>query len=170
MAHETSAFQRLDTVLIDIFPLVAFGAVIHFHAVPRILFKTGNIVAPDVPADAGDPVGLVRFKSFRFTDMPMAGDTVHFSHFDMRDMGEKHTIGLPGVDQPRHFPIFFNVLRVKLFLLRAFSQNLIMTVDALGQLWNPGIGPVVTEKMAAFTAVIHQFVVQGMIELDGLLL
>jgi len=102
--------------------------------------------------------------------MPVAGDTVHFTHFDMRNMGEKHAIGLPGIYQPRHFTVLFNILRHKFFLLRAFPLDLFMTIDALGQLRDPGVGAVLTEKMTAFTPVIHQFVVQGMIELKRLLL
>lgn len=59
MAHKTATLERLNTVLVDILSLMAFGAIVHFHAVPRVAFYAGNIFTPDiyaVPTDAVLPV------------------------------------------------------------------------------------------------------------------
>ena len=64
MTYKTAAFERLNTVLIDVFSLVTFRAVIHLHTIPGVLLKAGDILAPDVPTDTGNPVGLIYFQAF----------------------------------------------------------------------------------------------------------
>ena len=44
-----------------------------------------------------------------------------------------------------------------------------MALDALCQCRNPGIGAVFPEKMAAFTAIFNQFIVQNMIKINRLI-
>ena len=44
-----------------------------------------------------------------------------------------------------------------------------MTINALVQFGDPGIRAVFPEKMAAFTAIFDLFIVQGMVEVNGLL-
>ncbi len=46
----------LNAALADILPFVAFGAIVHFHAVPGIALKAGDILTPDIAAVAGKPV------------------------------------------------------------------------------------------------------------------
>jgi hypothetical protein len=87
----------------------------------------------------------------------------------MGHMGEKYAVRLPGVHQPGHFPVFENVLVDEFGLLFTFPLDLFMTIYALGQLGDPGIGAVFPEKMTAFTTVIDLFVVQEMIKLNRLL-
>ena len=91
--------------------------------------------------------------------MAMAGDTLHLAHLDVRDMGEEYTIRLPGIDQPRYFSAFGNILGDKFFFLRIFPIHFLMTVNTLRQRRNSGIGPVFPEKMTAFTALFNQFIV-----------
>ena len=170
VADKTAAFLGLNTVLIDVFSLVTFRTVVHFHAIPGVSFKAGNIIAPDIAAITADQIGLIRFQFFRLTDIPMTGDTVHFTHFDMCDVRKKDAIGLPGIDQPGYFSALFDILRDKLCLLRTFAIHLFVTVNTLGQLRNSRKGAIFTEKMAAFTAVIYQFVVLCMIVMNRLLL
>jgi hypothetical protein len=78
----------------------------------------------------------------------------------MGHMGEKYAIRLPGIHQPGDFPAFENILVDEFFLLFTFPLHLFMTVYALGQLRDPGIGAVLPEKMAALTAVFNLFIVQ----------
>ena len=98
MAHKTSALVGLYTALIDVEPLVAFGAIIHFHAIPGIALKAGDVLAPDIPTVSGNAVGFILFQALRLSDRAMAGDAVHLTHFDVGHMGEKHTIRLPRID------------------------------------------------------------------------
>jgi hypothetical protein len=86
----------------------------------------------------------------------------------MGHMGEKYAIRLPGIHQPGYFSVFENILVDEFRFIFAFPLYLFVTVYALGQLWNPGIGTVFPEKMAAFTTVLNLFVVQDMIELNRL--
>ena len=50
MADEAAAFVCLDTRLADALSHMALGAIIHFHAVPGILFKATDVFAPDIAA------------------------------------------------------------------------------------------------------------------------
>ena len=59
VTDKTPAPQGLHAVLVNIFFHMALGAVIHFHAIPGIALDTGDIFAPDIPAEACNPVGLI---------------------------------------------------------------------------------------------------------------
>ena len=95
VAYKTAALECLNTILVDVFSLVTFGAVIHFHSIPGVLLESGDIFAPYVSAQAGNAVGLIDPQTFSLADRPMAGDAFHASHFDMCNVGEKHAVGLP---------------------------------------------------------------------------
>ena len=95
---------------IDVVETVAIGTVVHLHAIPGVLFETGDVPPPDVAAVTGDPVFLINPAGFRFADMSVTGDAVHFAHLEVRRVGEKDAVRLTRVDQPRHFAAFGNVL------------------------------------------------------------
>ena len=59
VAHKTAASQGLNAALIDVFAHMAFGAIIHFHAIPRIKFDASDVFAPDIPAVAGNSIGFI---------------------------------------------------------------------------------------------------------------
>ena len=99
----------------------------------------------------------------------MTGDAIHLAHLHMGHMGEKYAIRLPRIHQPRYFSFFENILVDEFRFLFTFPLHLFMAVNALGQLRYPLISAVFPEKVTAFTTVINQFVVQDMIELNGLL-
>jgi hypothetical protein len=76
---------------------------------------------------------------------------------------------LPGIDQPGNLPLLGNIFVYEFFFLRILTVDLFMTIDALGQFGDPGISAVFSEKMAAFTAIFNLFIVQDMVEVNGLL-
>ena len=59
MAYEAAAFVCLDTRLADALSHMALSAIIHFHAVPGILFKPTDVFAPDIAAVEGNAILLV---------------------------------------------------------------------------------------------------------------
>ena len=63
VANETGIPAGLHTGIVDTGGLMAFRAVVHFHAIPGIVLDSGNIVPPDVPAVTADAVSLQRPQS-----------------------------------------------------------------------------------------------------------
>ena len=59
MTDKTPFFLRLNAARRHFFLLVAFGTIIHFHAIPGVFLEATDILSPDVPAVARDPVLLV---------------------------------------------------------------------------------------------------------------
>jgi hypothetical protein len=95
VANKTAPPQGLNAVLIDAFIAVAFGTIIHFHAIPGVALDTGNSSAPNINAIPGDAIFFINRQAFRFADMPVTDHTVNFSHFHMGRMGEEYILGLP---------------------------------------------------------------------------
>ena len=60
MTDKTSLFLRLDAADHHFFLLVAFGTVIHFHAIPCVFLEATYVLSPDIPAVARDSVLLIR--------------------------------------------------------------------------------------------------------------
>ena len=77
MTDKTPFLLRLNTAEQHFLLLVAFGAVIHFHAIPGVFLDPDDILSPDVPAIACDPVLLIQLHMLGFTDGAMTGRTVH---------------------------------------------------------------------------------------------
>jgi len=100
--------------------------------------------------------------------MAVAGNTVHLSTLDMGGMGKENAIGLPGVYQPWNFSFLGDILLYKFDLIRTYSLNLFMTIDALGKLRSPGEGTVFPKKMTAFASVIDFFDMKDMVKVNGL--
>ena len=99
--------------------------------------------------------------------MAVAGNTVHLSTLDMGGMGKENAIGLPGVYQPWYFSFLGDILLYKFDLIRTYSLNLFMTIDALGKLRSPGEGTVCPKKMTAFASVIDFFDMKDMVKSMG---
>ena len=59
MTHKAATLFGLNARLVDVIFLMTFGAVIHFHAIPRVAFDAGNIFTPDVDAVSADAVFAV---------------------------------------------------------------------------------------------------------------
>jgi hypothetical protein len=78
-------------------------------------------------------------------------------------------LGLPRIDQPGNLPVFGNIFVYEFSFLRILPVDLFMAINALGQCGDSGIRAVFPEKMAAFTAIFDLFIVQGMVEVNGLL-
>ena len=142
MADKTTTFCGLHTALIDIIFLMALRAVYHLQTIPRVPLNAGNIFTPDIPPVTANPIRFIYFKALGFSDVAMAGDTIHPAHFDMVDVGEEYAIRLPGENQQRHFSTFGNILGDIFFLLRIFPIHLLMTVNTLCQRRYSGIGTV----------------------------
>ena len=136
MANEASTPMCLHTSLIDVFFFVAFGAIIHFHAIPGIALDSANVMTPDIAAIAGDPVFLIRLQAFGFANVTVAGNAVHATFFNVGGMGKKDAGWLPRIDQPRNFTAFLHILCNEVFFGLAFALHFFMAVDALGQLRN----------------------------------
>jgi hypothetical protein len=60
VTYETAASEGLHAALIDVVSHMAFGAIIHFHAIPGIEFDSRDIFAPDIPAVTGYPIFFIR--------------------------------------------------------------------------------------------------------------
>ena len=107
MANETGIATGLYARIVnDIEPGVAFGAIVHLHAIPAIVLQAGDTLSPYIPAIAGDAILLIRLKTVRGADMAVAGDAIQLSAKDVSSMRKKYAIRLTGIDPPRHFPSF----------------------------------------------------------------
>ena len=100
VADQAATLGRLNAMLADSFPHVAFGTIVHLHAIPGVLFEPADVLAPDVAAVKGNTVLFVDRKLGRFTDVAVAGDAIHIAHLDMGHMGKIDALGLFGVNQP----------------------------------------------------------------------
>lgn len=148
---------------------MARGAVVHFHAIPRVLLETGNVPAPDVPAVLGEPIVLVRPGVLRLSNRPVARFTFQFRHLHVSGMGEKDTVRLARITEPRYFLAWFNVLLHQLGLFRVFSDSLLMAIQALCKDGYPGVAPVLPEEVTALT-FSHFPHMELVVEVNGLLL
>lgn len=59
MTHKTAALEGLNTALIDVLFAMAFGAIIHFHAIPNVAFEAGNVFAPNITAVTGNSIFFI---------------------------------------------------------------------------------------------------------------
>jgi hypothetical protein len=86
----------------------------------------------------------------------------------VRYVGEIDTLRLLGIDQPGNLPVFLNVFFDELDLIFRVALNLFVTIKALAQSRRAGKTAVLAEKMTAFTTLIDQFRVHGVIEVNRL--
>ncbi|VTR63960.1 hypothetical protein DESC_120052 [Desulfosarcina cetonica] len=112
--------------------LVALGTVIHLHAVPAVFLEPGDILAPDIPAVAGDAIVFVGTGAFRFADVAVAGDAIHLGAMNVGGMGKEDTVGLAGVSVPGNFAILPDILLDKGRLRVAFAHGFLMALGTLG--------------------------------------
>jgi hypothetical protein len=61
VTHKTAPLVSLNAVLVDVFLLMTLRAIIHFHPIPGITLKSGDILAPDIPAIAGNAIFFIDF-------------------------------------------------------------------------------------------------------------
>ena len=157
---------------------MAFGTVIHLHAVPGIEFQTGDIFSPDVSADAREPVFLIPGEELALPMIPVACPAFHFTHVHMGDVGEIHTIRLFGIDQPGDFLFLGHIFLEKTHLFRMFSQRgfrIVVALHAGLQFWNArkaAVFPKTVAGQASFKLCLalcdFRVRMDGMIEMDGL--
>jgi hypothetical protein len=100
----------------------------------------------------------------------MAGSAIHLGIADMGDMGKINALWLPGIDQPRHFAFFLNVLLDEVEFVGRIPLNLLVAVHTLGQGRRAGKTAVLPKEMAARATVIDEFEMLHMIEIDRLFL
>lgn len=61
VTHKTAALVSLNAVLIGVFFLMTLRAIIHFHPIPGIALKAGDILTPDIPAITGNAIFFIDF-------------------------------------------------------------------------------------------------------------
>ena len=86
MANKTGIASGLYAGIVNTGLFMAFGAIIHLHAIPRIPFQPGDIMSPDIPAVTRDPILLIRLKAFALAYVAMADRTVEFGAINMGRM------------------------------------------------------------------------------------
>jgi hypothetical protein len=116
-----------------------------------VLFVTGNVPPPDVPAVLGEPIVLVRLCVFRLSYGPMTCGTFHFSQHHMSCVREENALGLAGIDEPGDFLAGLNIFLDELGFLGMLTHLLFMTLEAVLQLRNPVVSSILTEIVAGFT-------------------
>jgi hypothetical protein len=147
---------------------MAFGTIVHLHAVPGIFFETGDALSPDVSAVTGDSVFFINRKLGGLTDMSVAGSAIHLGCVHMSGMGEKNARGLFGINQPGNLLTGGDIPGDEFFFLGVCTVNAGVAVDAFGKPGGPGEAAVLPEIMAAPAAFFDQLHVEGMIEIDRL--
>ena len=163
--------MALKTVsLVAGFLFVTLGTVVHFHAVPGMLFKAPDVFPPDITAVAGNPVFLIGSGFGGISDMPVTGNTVHPSHFGVGGVGKEDAVRLPGIDQPGDLFFLENVLFDKNRFILGLAKGLFrMAFQAGIQLGNTGKGAVLAVKVTGITATGFAHV-KGMVKIKRLLL
>ena len=98
MANKTGVATRLHTGIVNAGSFVALGAIIHFHAIPAIVLKPTDTIAPNIAAVTGDSVFLVGFETVGSSDVAVTGDAIHLGTFNMSRMGKEYAIRLARVN------------------------------------------------------------------------
>ena len=145
MAYKTTALLGLDTSLVNIFPDMALGAVVHFHPLPWLVAKTGNVFPPDIAAVAGDAVFLINPGVFGFTNMTVALGALHLTGNHMGGMGEINAVRLARVNQPGHFPFGHHIFCYEFLLLFTGADDVFMALHAAFEVRNTGKASVFPE-------------------------
>jgi len=148
--------------------LVAGATVVHLHAIPAVLLKASDVLAPDITAVAGDPVLFIGLEALGFADVAMTLGTLHLRRFHMGGVGEEDTIGLPGVNLPGNLFFLGHILIDEDLFGFTLSLHLFVTLNALRKGRNTCIGSVIAEEVTAI-AVSHRIGMRDMTEVKGLL-
>jgi hypothetical protein len=61
MANEAGVATRLHAGIMNAGCFMALGAIVHFHAIPGVVFEPADAMAPDVSAITGNPILFVGF-------------------------------------------------------------------------------------------------------------
>jgi hypothetical protein len=168
VADQTVSFLGLHAVLLYVVSDMAICADIHLHPLRGVSCKSCYAVPPDIPAVLRNPILLIHLKVIGLANVSMTCLAFHFSIFDMGDVREKYTGRLFGIYVPGDLPVLRDIFFEKNFFVFTVTQDLIVAIDTLRQFWSAAKRTVFSEEMTAFTTIIHQLVMHGMAEIDGL--